>query len=78
MAFSKREEVFLTHGFLEVNVMIEALIFVMHEALNFSDSPTPLVKKRNKRRRIGRVVTNSPPNSEKDMKRPPRKKIQAL
>ena len=43
VALSKRKPVFYTHGFVEINIMIEAVIFVLHEALNFSDSPSAIV-----------------------------------
>lgn len=50
VAFIKRKPLFYTHAFLDIIVMAESLIYVLHEALNFSDSPCPIVVCHNRER----------------------------
>ena len=75
IAFAKRKPVLFTHGFLEINTIFEVLIYVFHEALNFSDPPAGLsdkkVKKSKPSSRQGTLV------GDKGIKRPPRKRAQA-
>ena len=71
VALSKRKPVFYTHGFVEVNIMIEAVIFVLHEALNFSDSPSAIVARSQRRsapsaRRRKRTASPQAWSSKKD------------
>lgn len=75
VAFAKRKPVLFTHGFLEINTIFEVLIYVFHEALNFSDPPAALANKKVKKSkpssRLGTLV------GEKGIKRPPTKRSQA-
>lgn len=43
VAFIKRKPIFYTHAFLDINVILESLLYILHEALNFSDSPCSIV-----------------------------------
>jgi hypothetical protein len=54
VAFIKRKPLFYTHAFLDINIMTESLLYILHEALNFSDSPCPIVASTN----LERIIAN--------------------
>lgn len=43
VAVAKRNQSFFTHGFIEINQLLESVIYLLHEALNFSDARDPIV-----------------------------------
>ena len=43
LAFTKRDVSFFTLGFLDSNSVVESIINILHEGLNFSDTPNPVV-----------------------------------
>ena len=45
LAFSKRDSSFYTHGHIEVAAIIESLVNLLHEGLNFTDTPNPIIPK---------------------------------
>ena len=43
VAVAKKSQAFFTHGFIEFNQLLESVVYLLHEALNFSDSADPMV-----------------------------------
>ena len=43
IAMSKRNVSFYTHGPIDLNNLLESVIYVLHEALDFSDVSDPLI-----------------------------------
>ena len=37
IAVSKKNQSFFTHGFIDINTMVETIVYLLHESLNFSD-----------------------------------------
>lgn len=51
VAIAKRNQSFFTHGFVEVNQLLESVIYILHEALNFSDARDPIVQTGNQHKK---------------------------
>lgn len=43
IAISKKNQGFFTHGFIDINTMVETLVYMLHESLNFSDQSNSAV-----------------------------------